>query len=157
LIILLLYWEYIVTFTKVLIVYHSWIHPPIILLYPPPHSWSSLDRSLLHFHARVHDPSTTFTLLLPFLASSPSHCTNPHLFGSFKTNFYHFTDIIYLVGNCSHTLRYLNTVIFSSHNTFTVADLVSAQLSPTSGLSQGQFLLLAFCAMGHGLLLCCTL
>jgi hypothetical protein len=32
---LLLYWGCIVTFAKVLTIYHSWIHPSIILLYPP--------------------------------------------------------------------------------------------------------------------------
>jgi hypothetical protein len=34
-IVLLFYWGHIVTFTKVLTMYYSWIHPSIIFLYPP--------------------------------------------------------------------------------------------------------------------------
>jgi hypothetical protein len=49
-VILLLYWGYIVTFTKFLTVYHSWICPLHHLLYPPFfHSWNSFNISLSIF------------------------------------------------------------------------------------------------------------
>jgi hypothetical protein len=47
-IILLVHWVFIVTFTKVLRVYHSLFPSFITILYPPsPHSWNSFSRS--HF------------------------------------------------------------------------------------------------------------
>jgi hypothetical protein len=59
---LLLYRGYIVTFTKVLTMYHSWIY----LLHQPflPHSWSSFIRSPFSIYIGV------FTVFTPY---SPSH------------------------------------------------------------------------------------
>jgi hypothetical protein len=69
---LLLYWGYIVTFTKVLITYHSWIHPlhHSPLSPPPPHSWNSFNRS--HFSIYRHE----YIILSPY---SPSCTILPHL------------------------------------------------------------------------------
>jgi hypothetical protein len=70
-IILLLHWGYIVTFTKVLTIYHSWIYP----LYHSPlsplsHFWNSFNRS--HFFIFINEyiisppysPSYTLSLYL---------------------------------------------------------------------------------------------
>jgi hypothetical protein len=75
----LLYWEYNVTFTKVLTIYHSWIHLSIIPLYSPstilrivstglifPFSYMST----LYFH-HIHSP-TPFSLCLPLLSLVPT-------------------------------------------------------------------------------------
>jgi hypothetical protein len=58
-----------VTFTKVLIIYHSWIHPSIILCYPP----SPQQVSLFHFHIGVCSIFTLFTLNTLSLYLHPSH------------------------------------------------------------------------------------
>jgi hypothetical protein len=65
----LLYWGYIMTFTKVLTIYLSWIYPSIILPYPPSaDSWNSFNRS--HFSIFVYEYiivplySVSFTLSL---------------------------------------------------------------------------------------------
>jgi hypothetical protein len=52
---MLLYWGFIVTFTNILTVYHSWTHPSILLLYltPHPHSWNSFNMS--HFFIFIHE------------------------------------------------------------------------------------------------------
>jgi hypothetical protein len=67
---LLLCWGYIVTFTKVLIIYHSWIYPfhhsP---LFPLPHSWNSFNR--FHFSVYIH----VYTILTPY---SASYTLSPH-------------------------------------------------------------------------------
>jgi hypothetical protein len=61
-IILLLYWGYIVTFTKVLTIYHSWIHPSIILLIL--YSWNSFNRSHFSIFILFSPPSPFYTLSL---------------------------------------------------------------------------------------------
>jgi hypothetical protein len=63
-IILSLYWGYIVTFTKVLTMYRSWIHPSIILLYPPSSIPGIVSTGL---HTWVHNIPTVFVLLHLFL------------------------------------------------------------------------------------------
>jgi hypothetical protein len=70
---LLLYWGYIVTFTKVLTTYHSWIHPFIILFYSPSPPIPGMVLTVLifpvsymstqHFH-HIHPP-TPFPYILP--------------------------------------------------------------------------------------------
>jgi hypothetical protein len=59
---LLLYLGYIVTFTKVLTIYHSWIHPlhrsP---LSPPPIPGIVSAGLIFHFHIWVHNIPTIFT------------------------------------------------------------------------------------------------
>jgi hypothetical protein len=71
-IILLLYLEYIATFTKVLIIYHSWIQPRLMLLYSPLHHyWNSFNRSQfsIFIHEYIifplHSPSYTLSLCPP--------------------------------------------------------------------------------------------
>jgi hypothetical protein len=72
-IISLLYWWHIVTFTKVLTIYHSWIHPPHHSpLFSSPHSWNSFSRS--HFSIFIHEyvifppHSPSYTLsLFPYI------------------------------------------------------------------------------------------
>jgi hypothetical protein len=68
---LLLYWGYTVTFTEVLSIHYSWIHPlhhsPLSLL---PHSWNSFNRSHFSIYTWVHNISTTLTLLHRFLIPS---------------------------------------------------------------------------------------
>jgi hypothetical protein len=62
--ILLLYWGYIVTFTNILTIYHTWIHSlrPSLPLFPP-----FLEQfkqvSFLHFYTWIHNNSSKFTLL----------------------------------------------------------------------------------------------
>jgi hypothetical protein len=71
-----LYWGYIVTFTKVLTIYHSWIYPICHSpLSPAPHSWNSFNRS--HFSFCTYG----YIILLPYSPSSTlsfysgrSHC-----------------------------------------------------------------------------------
>jgi hypothetical protein len=78
-----LYWEYIVTFIKVLTMCHSWIHPLYhsLLFHLPtsPHSWNSFNSS--HFsiiYMCTQYLFTIFTFLDPFLISSPTPSgTNP--------------------------------------------------------------------------------
>jgi hypothetical protein len=77
---LLLCRGYIVTFTKVLVIYHSWIHPSIILLHPcSPHSWNSLNRYHFSFYIHVH---TVFALYSPSstlsLYPAPPHTGTNH-------------------------------------------------------------------------------
>jgi hypothetical protein len=55
---LLLYWGYIVTFTKVLIIYHSCIHPS--------HSWNSFTRSYFSFAYMSTIYFHHIHLLIPF-------------------------------------------------------------------------------------------
>jgi hypothetical protein len=56
---LLQYWGYIVTFIKVLTLYHSWIHP---LHYSPLSIPGKVSTGLIfHFHTWVHKISTIFT------------------------------------------------------------------------------------------------
>jgi hypothetical protein len=52
---LLLYWEYNVTFTNVLTIYHSCIHPPLFFSFilPSLHSWNSFNRS--HLSIFMHE------------------------------------------------------------------------------------------------------
>jgi hypothetical protein len=55
-IILLLYWGYVVTFAKVLRIYHGWIHPLHHSTLSPhfhSHSWNSFNRS--HFSFFIHE------------------------------------------------------------------------------------------------------
>jgi hypothetical protein len=53
-------------------IYHGWNHPLIILLYPPPLIPGIVSTCLiLPFYTCVHSISTTFSLLHPFLISSP--------------------------------------------------------------------------------------
>jgi hypothetical protein len=69
---LLLHWGYIVTFTKVLILCRSWIHPlnhsPLSL---HSHSWDSLNRThcSIFIHEYIRFPP--YNLLHPFLVSPP--------------------------------------------------------------------------------------
>jgi hypothetical protein len=59
----LLRWEYLVTFIRVLTIYHNWTPPSIILLYSPsPYSWNSFSRS--HFSIYRHE-YTIFPLFSP--------------------------------------------------------------------------------------------
>jgi hypothetical protein len=52
--------------------YISWIHPSIILLYPPSPFLEEFQQiSFFHFHTWVHNISTIYTLLHPFPISSP--------------------------------------------------------------------------------------
>jgi hypothetical protein len=81
-IIFLLYWGYIVTFAKVLTVYHSWIyllhHSP---LSPSPYSWNCFNRS--HFSIFIyeyikcspHSPSFIF----PYIGHFPSFLIYPFI------------------------------------------------------------------------------
>jgi hypothetical protein len=67
---LLLYWGYIVTFTKVHIIYHSWIHllhhPPLSLL-PPFLEWFNRAHFSIYIHVifTPHSPSNTCSLYPP--------------------------------------------------------------------------------------------
>jgi hypothetical protein len=73
-IILLLYWGYIVTFTNILTIYPSLIHPPIVLLYPSSH-YSLNSFNMSHFSIFIHvyiiflQYSASFTLSLYPLSS----------------------------------------------------------------------------------------
>jgi hypothetical protein len=60
--IMLSYWGYIVPFTKVLVIYHNWIHPSIILPYLlSPFLEQFQQVSFFHFHTWAHNIPTTFT------------------------------------------------------------------------------------------------
>jgi hypothetical protein len=49
----MLYWGFIVTFTKLLTIYHSWTHSLHYSFYSPfPYSWNSFNRS--HFSIFIH-------------------------------------------------------------------------------------------------------
>jgi hypothetical protein len=67
-IILLLYWGYSMTFSKVLIVYHSWIYPSSSPFSPisPFLEWFQ-QISFYHLHVCVWNISIIFSLLHPFL------------------------------------------------------------------------------------------
>jgi hypothetical protein len=90
-IILLLYWGYIVTFTKVLTIYHSWIrtlhYSP---LSPAPHSWYSFNRS--RFSVFIHEniflpysPSYTLSLYtVPAGTNPPERTCFTFLFSVFE-------------------------------------------------------------------------
>jgi hypothetical protein len=62
---------YIVTFTKVLMIYHNWIHLFHHCPLSPLHSWNSLNMS--HFCTWVHGVFIRFSLSHPFLIPSHSH------------------------------------------------------------------------------------
>jgi hypothetical protein len=65
-------WGYIVTFAQILTVYHSWIHPSIILLYSLSPIPGIVSTGLnFHFHTWVHNISTILTVLHPFLVPCP--------------------------------------------------------------------------------------
>jgi hypothetical protein len=78
-IIILLFWVYIVTFTKVLTIYHSWIHPlhhsPLFSLFPIPGTVST------HLIFPFSDMSTWYLhhihLLSPFPYILPLSGANP--------------------------------------------------------------------------------
>jgi hypothetical protein len=62
----LLYWGYIVTFTKFLTIYHSRIHPlHHYSLSPYPYSRNSFNRS--HFSIHIH----VYRIFLPYSPSKP--------------------------------------------------------------------------------------
>jgi hypothetical protein len=65
--------QYIVTFTKVLTIYHKEFTPSNILLSPPSTpSWNSFHRfHFFHLLTWVHNISIIVALLHPFLPSSP--------------------------------------------------------------------------------------
>jgi hypothetical protein len=101
-IILLLYWGKIVTFTKVLTLHHSWIHPLLSFSFIPLPPFLEWFQHILffHFHTWIHNISTIFILLHPFLISSllplyqsPGR-TGPGLYSCslffVKTHFYFF-------------------------------------------------------------------
>jgi hypothetical protein len=70
--IILLHWGYIVTFTKVLTIYHSWIHSSTILLYLPPSILRIVSTGLIFpFSYMSALYSTTFTLLHPISSLLP--------------------------------------------------------------------------------------
>jgi hypothetical protein len=68
---LLLLWGYTVTFIKMIVIYHTWIHPLSFSFILLPCSWNSFNRS--HFSIFRHDykisppysPSHTLSLYLP--------------------------------------------------------------------------------------------
>jgi hypothetical protein len=70
---LLLFWEYIVTFIKVVTIHHSWIHTlnhcPLFPLTPFLEQFQQV--SFFHLHTCVHNICIIFTLLHPFPTSSP--------------------------------------------------------------------------------------
>jgi hypothetical protein len=66
-IIILWHWEYIMTFTKVLIIYHTWSFSFIPL---SPFLEQFQQVLFFHFHTWIHNISTIFTFLLPFPRSS---------------------------------------------------------------------------------------
>jgi hypothetical protein len=85
LIFLLLYWGYIVTFKKVLAIYHIWIrsfHHSSLSSLPIP-GIVSTGTIILHLHTCVHNIYTIFTLLPTFLISFPSHWYPPPQIGHF--------------------------------------------------------------------------
>jgi hypothetical protein len=72
---LLLYWGYIVTFTKVITTDHSWIHHSIVLLSPSsPHSWNNFSRSHFFIYMIFLHWSTWYSLSYTLsLYPLPSH------------------------------------------------------------------------------------
>jgi hypothetical protein len=68
---LLLYWEYIVKFAKILGMYHSWIRPLIILLYLPSPTFPGSFQRVSFFHF-IHE-HIIFSLIQPpqLLISAP--------------------------------------------------------------------------------------
>jgi hypothetical protein len=62
---LMLYLGYMVRFVQMLTIYHSWIHPSIIFLYPLPHSQNSFNRS--HFSIFIHECLIFHHIHLPTL------------------------------------------------------------------------------------------
>jgi hypothetical protein len=64
--------------TKVLTIYHTWIHPFIILLYPPSPILGIV--SIFSFHTWMYNISTIFTFLHPFpYVLPPPTCTSPQV------------------------------------------------------------------------------
>jgi hypothetical protein len=66
---LLLYWRHIVTFTKILTIYHSWIHPPPLFSFISLHPIAGIVTTGLIFPF-----SYSYTLSL---YPHPSHCCQP--------------------------------------------------------------------------------
>jgi hypothetical protein len=77
-IVLLLYWGYIVSFTKLISIYHRWIHPSSSFIFPSHNSLNSFNRS--HFSIFVHVyiifPLHSVTYTFPYIPSPPTG-TNP--------------------------------------------------------------------------------
>jgi hypothetical protein len=67
---------YIVTFTNILTIYHFEFIPSIVLLYSL-HSWKFQQVSFFHFHTWVHQISTTFSFLYPFIIPPPTLLPTP--------------------------------------------------------------------------------